>query len=126
MVTNYLGSSFSYSELVKQLGTKWFGTPFRQIRVLEDLGLKVSIEHLGLEEVTDYLQTGLPIIACVHTADLSYWKHAVDHVVVVIGIDEDNIILHDPSLDHGSTSIPRVEFELAQLGFDQLCAVLQL
>ena len=126
MVANYLGMTLSYSELVTRLGTKWFGTPFRRIQALEDIGLKVLIEHLGLEEITDYLQKGLPVIACVHTADFSYWVHAVDHVVVVVGTDQDSVYLNDPSLDHGPISIPRVEFELAQLGFDHLCAVLQL
>jgi hypothetical protein len=65
------------------------------------------------------------VIACAHTADLSYWSQAVDHIVVVVGIDDEQIYLYDPSLSDGSQPVAKVEFELAQLNYDRLCAIIQ-
>jgi hypothetical protein len=119
------GCPLSYTHLVKRLGTRSFGTPFRHIRELEKDGFTVTIGHINLAEIRRYLAAQVPVLAGVHTADLHYWSQAVDHVVVVIGADDPYVYVHDPSLTTGQQPIPIVEFELAQLGFDQLCAVLQ-
>ncbi|MBE7533656.1 MAG: C39 family peptidase [Ardenticatenaceae bacterium] len=124
MVTDYLGLPLSYSHLVKRLGTRSFGTPFRNIKELEKDSFAVIIGHMNLAEIRRYLTAQLPVLAGVHTADLSYWSQAVDHMVVVIGVDDSFVYVNDPSLVAGRHPIPHVEFELAQLGFDQLCAVL--
>lgn len=120
-----LGFTVSYSELINLLGTKSFGTPFRNIKRLEQLGVSVTIDHLSLAEIDTYLLTRLPVVACVHTADLGYWSKAVDHVVVVIGLDEKQVYVNDPGLSTGQQPIPRAEFELAQLHYDHLCAIIQ-
>jgi ABC-type bacteriocin/lantibiotic exporter with double-glycine peptidase domain len=125
MVAACLGVHLSYAHLVKRLGTKSFGTPFRHVRELEKDGFTVTIGHMNLTEIRRYLATQLPVLAGIHTADLRYWSQAVDHVVVVIGADDTYVYVNDPSLMIGQNPIPIVEFELAQLGFDQLCAVLQ-
>ncbi len=124
MVLNYLNLAISYRRLVNLLDTKRFGTPFRNIKRVEQLGVSVQIEHLSLTEISSYLATGLPVIACVHTADLNYWSQAVDHVVVVVGIDDKAIYLNDPSLSYGPHLVPGIEFELAQLNYDNLCAII--
>lgn len=123
MVLAYLGLNVSYKKLVRLLDTKSFGTPFRNIKRLEQLNLSVQIEHLALTEMSAYVSQGVPVIACVHTADLSYWSQAVDHVVVVVGVDEQSVHLHDPTLADGPYTLPRPEFELAQLNYDHLCAI---
>lgn len=126
MVTNHLGLAISYAELTKLLGTQWFGTPFRHIERLKFYSLHVSIGYLGLSEIGNYLEKGIPVISCLHTADLSYWTKASDHVVVVVGIDDIFVYVNDPVLATGHQPIPHAEFELAQLEFDNLCAVLYL
>lgn len=125
MVLNYLNLTVSYEKLVTLLETKGFGTPFRNIKRVEQLGVSVQIEHLSLTEINSYVAKGLPVIACVHTADLSYWSQTVDHVVVVVGLDEREIYLNDPSLSYGPHSVPDAEFELAQLNYDHLCAIIR-
>lgn len=125
MVLAYLGISATYDQLYTLLETKWFGTPFEKITRVESLGTSVSIDYLGLAAIKGYLNNNLPVIAGVHTADLSYWTESVDHVVVVIGLDDQHIYLHDPAFGQGPQPVPLVEFELAQLGFDNLCAVVQ-
>jgi predicted double-glycine peptidase len=81
--------------------------------------------HLSLAEIETNLLARLPIVACVHTADLGYWSRAVDHVVVVVGLDEQQVYVNDPSLSTGQQPVPRTEFELAQLHYDNLCAIIQ-
>jgi hypothetical protein len=93
---DYLGLSIAYKQLIRLLETKSFGTPFRNIKRLEQFNLSVQIEHLALTEMSDYLAQGLPVIACVHTADLSYWSQTVDHVVVVVEVDAQHVSVHDP------------------------------
>ncbi len=125
MVTAYLGVHLSYTHLVKRLRTKSFGTPFRHVHELEKDGFTVTIGHMNLADIRGYLDAQLPVLAGVQTSDLHYWSQAVDHVVVVMGMDDAYVYVNDPSLATGQQPIPIVEFELAQLGFDQLCAVLQ-
>lgn len=126
MVLDYWGISVSYTRLQKLLRTRQFGTPFRAIQRIEQLGVGVEIAHLPLAEITLHLQAGRPVMAGVHTAELGYWSEAVDHVLVVIGVDEAQVYVHDPALSHGEQAIPRTEFDLAQLDFDYLCAVVRL
>jgi hypothetical protein len=123
MVLDYLGYETPYDRLVTLLGTDWFGTPFRHLNRLKQLDVSVYIEHLSLEEIAEYLEQDLPVIACVHTADLSYWAYTTEHVVVIVGMDESQVYVNDPSLAQGNHPVPIVEFELAQLNFDHLCAM---
>jgi ABC-type bacteriocin/lantibiotic exporter with double-glycine peptidase domain len=124
MVLAYLGHPLPYEQLVELLGTRWFGTPFRHIKRLERLGLKVTITELSLAELTNHLQAGLPIIAYVYTTDLSYWTRSADHVVVIVGIDDEHVYVNDPVQVQAPQAIPRIEFELAQLRYDNLCAII--
>ncbi len=125
MVMNYLDVVSSYEKLISLLDTKWFGTPFRNIKRAEQYGLSVQIEPLSLNEINSHLVNGFPVVTCVHTADLSYWSQAVDHVVVVVGLGDTHVYLNDPSLNHGPHPVPVKEFELAQLNYDNLCAVIK-
>ena len=125
MILDYLDIKLSYRKLIDLLGTKWYGTPFENIKRIEQFGVTVEIERLALSEIESYILNNLPIITCVHTADLSYWSQAADHVVVVVGLDETLVYLNDPSLEHGQHPVPRVEFELAQLNYDHLCAIIE-
>lgn len=124
MVTSYLGFDMSYETVYDLLGTQRYGTPFRHLERLSELGLQVFIEHLGPAEITAYIKQGLPVIAGVRTTSLPYWTQAADHVVVVVGVETDQIYLHDPSLSSGPIAVARSAFELAQLDFDNLCAII--
>ena len=126
MVTDYLGKKLPYRRLTRLLGTRGFGTPFRNITRLDTIGVAVALDHLSLIDMRAYLTSGIPIIASVNTADLTYWSQAVDHVVVVIGLDDSNVYVNDPAFTTGGQPVPSPEFELAQLRFDLLCAVLTL
>lgn len=124
MVIAYLGLSTSYEVLHALLGTQSYGTTFRRLEQLSKLGLTVAIDHLAIEEIASYIKQDLPVIAGIHTAALPYWTQAVDHAVVVAGIDSDRVHFHDPTQANGPQIVTRVAFELAQLDFDNLCAVI--
>ncbi|MEM7126045.1 MAG: C39 family peptidase [Chloroflexota bacterium] len=126
MVAGYLGKNLSYRRLTRLLGTRRFGTPFRNISRLDSVGLSVAIEHLPASEMPPYLSSGIPIIASVDTSPLKYWSQSVDHVIVVIGLDDTHIYANDPAFADGGYPIPLTQFELAQLRFDLLCAILTL
>lgn len=125
MVMDYLGFSFTYDQIFQLLGVRSFGAPFRSVKRLESTLLAVTIAHLDRAEIAAYLGRGLPVLVGIHTADLRYWSQSVDHVVVVVGLDETYVYVQDPSLAAGPQAIPLVEFDLAQLGFDYLCAVFE-
>lgn len=59
MVTNYFGLKLKYRQLVKLLGTRWFGTPFRNIQRLRKQGISVLIVRLSLTGMPAYLEHGL-------------------------------------------------------------------
>ncbi len=127
MVLAYLGLMPPYKTLTSLLDTRHFGTPFRNLKRLEKLGTSVTFDHCGIGEIAHYTQNNSPVIVALQTADLKYWAGIeTDHVVVVIGIDVQSVYVHDPSLDHGPHPVPHSQFELAQLKFDNICAVIQL
>lgn len=125
MVLAYLGRPVPYERLVELLGTRWFGTPARNIERLEQLDIAVTVVDLSLSAIHPYLDNGLPIIAFVSTADLPYWPEDTDHAVVIVGLDDEAVYVNDPFFPHSPQSVPRPAFELAQLRFDHRCAVLQ-
>lgn len=125
MVLDFVGVHKSYDELAKVLGTRWFGTPARNLKNLETKELTVVLTEMDLNDIQLCLQQQQPVIAFVHTADLSYWVEPTNHAVVVIGFDERHFYLHDPFFQNAPQKVPSEQLALAQLHFDHLCAVIQ-
>jgi ABC-type bacteriocin/lantibiotic exporter with double-glycine peptidase domain len=125
MVLAFLGRNESYGRLTQLLGTRWFGTPARNILRLEQIGLRVSLIELDITEIETHLQNGRPVIAFVSTADLPYWNVNTDHAVVVIGADEENIFLNDPYFANAPQSVSRTAFELSLLRFNNQCVIIE-
>jgi ABC-type bacteriocin/lantibiotic exporter with double-glycine peptidase domain len=126
MVLNYLQVPINYKRLVKLLRIGPAGAPFRNLRYLESLGLLVVIEQGVIATLQSYLRRGLPPLAFVHTGQLSYWKEATGHAVVVVGIENDSIYLNDPGFAQAPKRISIAEFELAWIDLDQFYATIQL
>ncbi len=124
MVLDYLGHDEPYERLTQLLGTRWYGTPSENIQRLERLGLQVLLKDLSLLDIEAALQRNTPVIAFVDTADLPYWSTATDHVVVVVGIDEQNVYVNDPYVAEAPHQISRAAFELSQQKFDYRCAII--
>jgi len=126
MVLAYLGRDEPYEHLVKVLGTRWFGTPADNIQRLEQIGVVVTLTELSLAEIEAHLRAKRPVVAYVDTSELPYWSVSADHVVVVVGIDEEQVYLNDPYFKDAPQSVSRVAFRLALLRFDNRCALLAL
>jgi uncharacterized protein YvpB len=126
MALSYLGRSVPYADLVRLLGTRWFGTLSENILRLEQIDIQVTLRELSLAEIEAALIRQQPIIAFVTTADLPYWPTASDHVVVIVGIDEQFVYVNDPYVAEAPQSVSRPSFELAQQRFEYRCALLAL
>ena len=125
MALEFLNLPVDYDKLVAQLRIRHkVGAPFRNLRSLESLGVKVIIEHGELDTLQSCVDRGLPPITLVDTAQLSYWHETTAHVVV--GIEGDSIHLNDPAFQDAPKIISIREFELAWIDLDQFYAIIQL
>lgn len=126
MGLDYLGRSKSREFLRELLGTRWFGTPAANILRLQQLGLRVTLDEIPRAGIAGHLAHGLPVIAFISTADLSYWTVDTDHAVVVVGMDENSVYLNDPYHTDETQPVTHAAFELSQLRFNHLCAVTEI
>lgn len=123
MVVEFAGRAAAYEQIRELLGTRWFGTPAVNLLRLEKLNLRVELAELPWPRIQEQLEQGRPVIAFVSTGDLPYWGLDTDHAVVVVGFDDERVFVNDPYFDIAPQTVPRTAFELAQLRFNHLCAV---
>lgn len=109
MVLDYLQVPINYPRLLKLLETKPFGTVFGNLRSLQVLGLHVLIEEGSRDRLAGYIATGLPCIAAIKTGPPA-WHHVTNHAIIVVGIDEETVYLHDPEQASGPQTMTYKEF----------------
>lgn len=126
MVLDYLQVPVDYRRLTRLLRIQSHGAAFANLRYLASLGLHVDIGRGDLGILRSTIEVGLPVIAALDTAHLSYWAEKTDHAVVVVGMDAVSVVLHDPDLTTGPRWVPIVQFESAWLEHDYLSAVVHL
>jgi ABC-type bacteriocin/lantibiotic exporter with double-glycine peptidase domain len=125
MVLGCLGQLVEYNALTSLLRTRSaVGTAAANVRHLETLGIKVRLFHADLDAVRESLVNSWPVIVFIETAPLPHWSEATDHAVLIVGVDDEAIYVNDPEFEQAPQRIPRVQFELAWLRFDNLCAVI--
>ena len=95
--------------------TKPAGTNPLNVTYLKSLNIETNVLFSNLGELKHILLSGRkPMIALLWTGELSYWQSMeyIDylHSVVVIGFDESNIILNDPSFSDYPKIISNAEF----------------
>ncbi len=66
----------------------------------------------------DYLQKGEPVIAFVDTGELSYWSRITNHALIVVGLDEEHVMVLDPAFSSTLRLIPHVELRTSYLNGD--------
>lgn len=124
MVLDFQKVNVNKRRLRRTLRSKWFGTPFENVKY--PTNYKVTFGHFLPDEIHNYLAAKLPVIAGIRTGDLTYWNNEdTDHVVVILGMNQEFVIVNDPILSFGEKRIPMTEFELARIAFNDLCAVIQ-
>lgn len=128
MVLDYLHIPVEYTRLVRLLRITAIGTSFSNLAALTALGVSVVIdEGKAIDDILRYLQVGLPVIAFLDTAELAYWEYEhTDHAVLVIGVENEQILLNDPEFSTAPQRCSVDEFELAWMEKDYLFAVIAL
>ena len=125
MVLTFMEERTTLPQLRKILGINWFGTSFSNIRSLTQLGIRVEMGEGTLEQLRTALAKRQPPIVAVDTTEFSYTKLNTLHAVVLVGIDEAFVYLHDPMVTTKvPICVPIDEFALAWLEHDELFAIL--
>ena len=124
MVLAYMQFPYAYKRLIKLLRIQWFGTPSFNIRNLTKLGLTVIYKQGTLPELYHHLTQNRPCITFVKTRELPYWNLAIDHAVLVVGMDGGHNYLNDPDFDMTPMKVSHGDFDLAWFERQELYAVL--
>lgn len=95
-VLSYLGVEQTQAGLNRLFGLTSIGTPFRHIQRLANLGVSVFLHRGDETALRDAIDQNLPPILFMKTGDLPYWQGNTAHAVVMIGYDEDTVLLADP------------------------------
>jgi hypothetical protein len=127
MALAHLGIVRAQPELGRLLKVRpGFGTPAPNIPNLRSRQIE-AVYHLNgtWDDLRSWLAQQLPVIACVEAGELPHWKGVqAQHAVLVVGLDEQDVHLHDPALDHGPVAVPVGDFWLAWDAMEGRYAVL--
>jgi len=124
MALEYLGISRSESELVRQLQTMTWGTPGNRLLQLNDQQIHVSYAPLPFPLLQSHLERQTPVIVLVRTLFLDYWQEDTAHAVLVVGQDEEHILINDPALDNAPQHASLNGFLAAWGEFDFLAGII--
>jgi ABC-type bacteriocin/lantibiotic exporter with double-glycine peptidase domain len=115
MILAYIDVTVSYSRLLRILNVQTFGTPGRNLHRLSQVGVDVVYRAGAMSILEEIIATSRPCISLVRTEFLPY---TTDHAVVVVGIEDDDILLNDPAFAQHPVRVTKLEFELAWMEFD--------
>ena len=124
MVLTHLGFQMEYDTILHLLKVRAFGASGQNLKYLSPLGVTVIYREGSLDELKHHWQNGYPCIVLVRTAELPHWGYATDHAVVVVGMEDQLVFIHDPAFAAAPIAIPLTAFELAWMDFDYRYAVL--
>jgi ABC-type bacteriocin/lantibiotic exporter with double-glycine peptidase domain len=116
MVLDFLGETVDYRRLLRLLDIDAFGATH--------LGFDVVYGEATFSVLAQIVTQGAPVIVFVDTHELSYWDQATNHAIVVVGIEDDYVLVNDPAFDDVARPILAAEFELAWLNADSTYAVI--
>ncbi|MEX1021132.1 MAG: C39 family peptidase [Litorilinea sp.] len=129
MALSYLGISRSQQEIGRTLTVrKGIGVPASQVVSLQtrEIATQYYIEGT-LTNVRNWLEKQVPVIAFIQAGELPHWTgNRFQHAVLVSGMDDSTVWLHDPALADGPTGVPLADFLLAWDEIDHRFAVIFL
>ena len=125
MVLAYYGIERSQTDLAKVLGViPQVGVSASNVLRLASRRLTVS-RQIGIkEDLLQQLANGIPPILEVNTSQLPYWTQDTYHVVLVGEIDQDTVLVHDPTFKDPK-AIPFNELQLAWDDMDNYYTLIQ-
>ncbi len=130
MSLSQLGIEASQAEIARILGTDaGVGTPFSRIARLSHWRVTVQITRWqGVESLATAWAADMAVIAAVTTtAGLPGWSNlSRQHAVLVVHIDADQIVYHNPALPYGPVTAKPDDFLLAWSEMEEQAALLQV
>lgn len=122
MVLRYWGLRSTEEDMARQLGTTSLGTPGSRLLRLNSPAMQVFFGPLTLPMLRSHLEQRQPVIALVRTIFLDYWEDDLAHAVVVVGFDDESLLLNDPAFNIAPQRASVNGFLAAWCEFDYLCA----
>ncbi|MEJ2750598.1 MAG: cysteine peptidase family C39 domain-containing protein [Anaerolineae bacterium] len=126
MVLSHLNKPLPYADLLTLLNIQWFGAPFSNIRALEQMDVHILYQQGILDDLSNHLAGGQPIITPVFTGELPYTNEATNHAVVVVGMGEHYVYINDPAVAEAPIPVPKGDFELAWMERNEWYAVIRI
>lgn len=125
IILDYLGCpAIDEAYLRKILKTKPIGTNIANLLFLKDeknFKVEVLLEYMSIQDLNEHLvDEQIPLIVLVDTSFLSYHDIKAAHAIVVVGFENDNIIVNDPWFDEKDKTIDLDEFKYAWGKFGNL------
>jgi hypothetical protein len=126
MILSYWGLEQPQSAIAKQLETiEHAGTPASRVKRLASAHLEVTYTSGKLSDLEIALNQRIPPIVFVNTSELSYWSEATAHAVVLLGIEQSMVTLHDPAKSNSPIQTSLGDFQLAWDEMSNLYALLR-
>lgn len=114
MVLSFWGINRDQEQLARQLQMiPGAGAPGSRILRLHARTLDVLYESGVLNDLRTSLDQGVPPIVLVNTKHFSHWQIETAHAVVVTAMDEQRVLINDPGMGQGPTSVAIDDFYLA-------------
>lgn len=126
MVLAALGDDRSEAQLARLMGTRYYGTPASRIMRLERWGYRVEYGPSSLETLQRHLAQGLLSIVFVAAEFLTWTDFEGLHALVLIEVTAAEVVVLDPSVDHGPSRSAIDGFLAAWEEFDFRAAVVFL
>ena len=128
MVLAFHGIAFTEEALCDLLETQQAGTAVLNVLLLHQHlpRCRVEVASASLDDLARWLQQGIPPIVFVTTGPLSHWQTECLHALVVVGIEEQSMLVHDPAFAGAPVTIPRDEFLTAWGEVAQLTALINV
>jgi ABC-type bacteriocin/lantibiotic exporter with double-glycine peptidase domain len=129
MALAYLGITRSQQDIGRTLKVRReFGVPASQVVALQTREIAVQYHVEGtLTDLRNWLAEQVPLIVFIQAGELPHWTgRRFQHAVLVTGMDNETVLLHDPALAEGPTSVPISDFLLAWDEMDHRFAVIFL
>jgi ABC-type bacteriocin/lantibiotic exporter with double-glycine peptidase domain len=124
IVLAYLGSPVTEETVLNLFDGDESGTPSSRIRRLERWGYHVIYRTATLADLQYWLAAGLLPILLVQTRFLDYWRGRTRHAVVVVGLNDQTIALHDPAFADAPQVCSLDGFLAAWVEMDEVAAVI--
>jgi len=121
MVLAFHGTQVSESQLRALFKTRPGGTSIANVLLqLPELGHTASVYSASLFELEQLVEAQVPCIVQVWTEYISYWRETWMHDLVVVGSEDDKLLVNDPAFSDAPKTVAKDEFERAWAAADRL------